>query len=59
MKLQENQERFYNVKDLEAALRLIAGFDEAMAVVNCDPQTYRLFDDDGRLIYERKGYHIP
>lgn len=59
MQLWENQERFHEVTSLEAALRLIAGFDESMACVDCDPQTYRLYDNDGKLIYERMGYHIP
>lgn len=59
MRLRENDERDHLVADLVAAKKLIAGFDEAMAVVDCNPQRYRLYNDQGELVYERPAYRIP
>lgn len=59
MKLWENDERAYEVKDLDDAKRLIAGLGEAMACVDCDPQRYRLYGNNGELVYEQPAQRIP
>lgn len=59
MKLWENWERFYEVKDVETAKRMVTGFDDAMACVDCDPQSYRLINDHGDIVWQRPGYRIP
>ena len=59
MKLWENHERFYEVSSIEEAKRRVAAYDDAMACVDCDPQSYRLLNEHGDIVWERPGYRIP
>jgi hypothetical protein len=55
LKVWENKERCFNIESLEKLEKFIEGMDLSMATVDCDPQTYRAYDETGKLVYQRLG----
>ena len=59
MRLLENDREIARPRTVDEAKRIIAGCDESMAAVDCDPQGYKLLDNDGKIVYERPKIRIP
>lgn len=53
LRLFENGKFLRRVKSIDEAKEIIAGCDESMACVDCDPQDY-VVKNSSRTVYERK-----
>jgi hypothetical protein len=51
-RLYENKKYLRNVKNIDEAKKIIAGLDESMACVDCDPQDY-IVKKGNKIVYDR------